>query len=32
MKGLTFHYVKNIEDVLKIALTDEKVKNAIEIK
>ena len=32
LKGLTFHYVKNIEDVLKIALTDEKVKNAIEIK
>ena len=32
LKGLTFHYVKNIEEVLKIALTDEKVKNAIEIK
>ncbi len=32
LKGLTFHYVKNITDVLQIALTDEKVKNAIEIK
>ena len=32
LKGLTFHYVKNITDVLKIALTDEKVKNAIDIK
>ncbi len=31
LKGLTFHYVKNINDVLKVALTNEKVKNAIEI-
>ncbi len=31
LKGLTFHYVKNINDVLKVALTNEKVKEAIEI-
>ncbi len=31
LKGLTFHYVKNINDVLKVALTDQKVKNAIDI-
>lgn len=31
LKGLTFHYVKKMEEVLKIALTDEKVKNAIEL-
>ncbi len=31
LKGLSFHYVKNINDVLKVALTNEKVKNAIEI-
>ncbi|MBA6152576.1 endopeptidase La [Gelidibacter maritimus] len=28
LKGLTFHYVKDMRDVLKVALTDEKVKNA----
>lgn len=28
LKGLTFHYVKEMSDVLKLALTDEKVKNA----
>jgi ATP-dependent Lon protease len=25
---LTFHYVKEMSDVLKIAITDQKVKNA----
>ena len=30
IKGLTFHYVTNIDDVLKIALLKEKVKNPIE--
>ncbi|OUR98998.1 endopeptidase La [Flavobacteriales bacterium 33_180_T64] len=28
VKGLKFHYVKDMSDVLKLALTDEKVKNA----
>ncbi|WP_066218478.1 endopeptidase La [Formosa haliotis] len=28
LKGLTFHYVSEMSDVLKIALTKEKVKNA----
>ncbi|MDW5288630.1 endopeptidase La [Formosa sp. PL04] len=28
LKGLTFHYVSEMSDVLKFALTDEKVKNA----
>lgn len=28
LEGLTFHYVKDMEEVIKIALTDEKVKNA----
>ncbi|WP_299779519.1 endopeptidase La [uncultured Formosa sp.] len=28
LKGLTFHYVTDMSDVLKFALTDEKVKNA----
>ncbi len=28
LKGLTFHYVKDMEEVVKLALTDEKVKNA----
>jgi len=28
LKGLTFHYVKDMSDVLELALTDEKVKNA----
>ena len=31
LTGLTFHYVKDIKDVLSIALTDEKVKGAIDI-
>ena len=29
--GLTFHYVKDIKDVLDIALLDKKVKNAIKL-
>ena len=28
LEGLTFHYVRDIADVLRIALLDEKVKNA----
>ena len=32
LKGLQFHYVDDIQDVLKIALLDEKVNNPIEIK
>lgn len=28
LKGLTFHYVKDMSDVLEIALTKDKVKNA----
>ncbi len=28
LKGLTFHYVKEMKDVLELALTKEKVKNA----
>src|SRR5690606_3127093 len=28
LKGLTFHYVKDMSDVLNLALTKEKVKNA----
>lgn len=28
LKGLTFHYVKDMADVLDLALTNEKVKNA----
>jgi len=28
LKGLTFHYVENMSDVLKVALTPHKVKNA----
>lgn len=30
LKGLTFHYVKDIKEVLDLALTDEKVPNAID--
>lgn len=32
VKGLTFHYVDTIEEVLSYALLDEKVKNAITFK
>ncbi|WP_142786233.1 endopeptidase La [Changchengzhania lutea] len=28
LKGLTFHYVTDMSDVIKIAVTDQKVKNA----
>ena len=28
LKGLTFHYVADMSEVLKIALTNQKVKNA----
>ena len=32
LKGLTFHYVTKMDEVLEIALTSSKVKNPIEIK
>ena len=32
LKGLSFHYVKTMEEVLEIALTNEKVKSPIEVK
>jgi len=31
LKGMNFHYVKEMMDVLDVALLDQKVKNAIEI-
>ena len=31
LKGLTFHYVKDVKEVLAIALTDEKVADAIDL-
>lgn len=30
LEGLTFHYVKDIKEVLELALTDEKVKDAVD--
>ena len=30
LTGLTFHYVKDIKEVLQLALTDEKVNGAID--
>jgi ATP-dependent Lon protease len=30
LKGLVFHYVATVEEVLKIALLKEKVKNPVE--
>ena len=30
LEGVTFHYVKDIKEVLKLALTDEKVADAID--
>lgn len=30
LKGVEFHYVENVQDVWKFALTDEKVKDAID--
>ena len=32
LTGVTFHYVEDVQDVWKFALTDEKVENAIEFK
>jgi ATP-dependent Lon protease len=32
VKGLKFHYVKTIDEVLEIALLKQKVENAIDIK
>ncbi len=32
LKGLTFHYVEDIKDVLDIALLKEKVKNPLDLK
>ena len=32
LKGLTFHYVKTMKEVIDIALTKDKVDNAIEVK
>ena len=31
LKGVDFHYVKDIKEVLELALTDEKVKDAIDL-
>ncbi|MDN3666863.1 endopeptidase La [Algibacter miyuki] len=31
LKGLTFHYVTEMSDVIKFAITDQKVKNAKEL-
>ena len=31
LKGLTFHYVKDVKEVFAIALTDEKVADAIDL-
>ena len=31
LKGLTFHYVRTIKDVIDFALTDEKVDDAIDL-
>ena len=30
-KGVEFHYVENVQDVWKFALTDEKVDNSIDL-
>lgn len=32
LKGLTFHYVKTMDEVINIALTKDKVKDFIEVK
>ena len=32
LKGLSFHYVNSMKEVLDLAITNQKVKNAIEIK
>lgn len=31
LNGLTFHFVNDIQEVLQLALTDQKVKNAIDL-
>lgn len=31
LKGLTFHYVSDMSEVVNIAITDQKVKNAKEL-
>jgi ATP-dependent Lon protease len=31
LKGVTFHYVENVQDVWKFALTDEMVKNPMDL-
>lgn len=31
LKGVTFHYVENVQDVLDFALTKEKVKDAVDL-
>lgn len=31
LKGLTFHYVENVQEVFKLALLDEKVSRAIDL-
>ena len=31
LKGMTFHYVSNMKEVLRLALLEEKVKNALNI-
>ena len=31
LKGLTFHYVSQMREVLELALTKEKVKNPIKV-
>ena len=31
LKGVTFHYVENVQDVWDFALTDEMVKNPINL-
>jgi ATP-dependent Lon protease len=32
LEGLTFHYVKEMSEVLAIAITNQKVKNAKDLK
>ncbi len=32
LKGVTFHYVENVKEVLDFALTSEKVRDAVEFK
>ena len=32
LEGLTFHYVSNMNEVIELALLDEKVKDAMEFE